>query len=201
MLNIENLSLTHKDHLILNHVNLTIQKGDILGLMGPSGSGKSSLLRCIQEFEKYEGKITLKGRACMIFQDFQLFPHMKVIDNITYVLQHVEKKQKKEARKEAIDLLKLLGLESKADAMPGSLSGGQKQRIAILRAIASKADILLLDEPTSALDSEAIADLSTLFKSLNDMGPTLLIVSHDHGFLKQICQKIYKVENGQLKIS
>jgi ABC-type polar amino acid transport system ATPase subunit len=200
MLNIETLTLKHDNQIVLNKLNMSVQKGDIIGLMGPSGSGKSSLLRCIQGFEKYDGNISIKGRVCLIFQDYQLFPHMNVLENITYALQKVEKKSKKCAEEEAMVLLKKLGLESKAYVQPGTLSGGQKQRIAILRAIASKADILLLDEPTSALDNDSISELSDLFRSLNEMGITFVIVSHDGVFLNKVSQKIYKLNGGRIQL-
>lgn len=198
MLNVQNVSLQRGKRLALDKVSVTLKKEEILGLKGPSGSGKSSLLRCIQGLEPYQGKITLEGRACLIFQDFQLFPHMKVIENIAYVLKKVRLLPKDEADKQALELLSKLGLEDKAQEWPSTLSGGQKQRVAILRAIASNADLLLLDEPTSALDKDSIASLRSLFQSLNEMGLTLLIVSHDETFLETVCHRILHLKEGVL---
>lgn len=199
MLKLQNVSKHFNGLTILDNISLTIEKGSIVGLMGPSGCGKSTLLRCIQGFESYDkGSILCQEKVCLILQDFQLFPHMNVLDNITYGMKHVLKIPKKEAEIEALSLLKELGLEDKAYVMPHTLSGGQKQRVAILRAMASKADLLLLDEPTSALDAQSIGEVVQLIKKLNAMGLTLLVVSHDESFLKMITTTIYGLKQGAL---
>ncbi|MCS5711922.1 ATP-binding cassette domain-containing protein [Candidatus Berkiella aquae] len=189
MLKLSNVTKQFSQTPILKNVDISIEKGSITGLAGPSGGGKSTLLRCIQKLESIDsGKIEYSGTCTFMFQDFQLFPHMTVLENLIYAPNIVF--GNKESEKEALNLLKLLGLESKTNHYPAELSGGQKQRVALARCLMMKPDILLCDEPTSGLDVATIDDVVQLLQSVHAMGVTMVIASHDLAFLTRIAKRI-----------
>lgn len=198
MLKINNLTKNFTNVTAVHNVSLNIEKNSIIGLAGPSGCGKSTLLRCIQGLEQIDsGNIELNGKAGFMFQDFQLFPHMNVLANITFAL-NIQNKKKKENQKSAFKLLKKLSLENYADAYPHQLSGGQRQRVAFARTLIMHLDIILCDEPTSGLDISSTGDIIGLFKSMKEIGMTILIASHDIDFLKKLVEYIYILKNGEL---
>jgi polar amino acid transport system ATP-binding protein len=185
---------------ILNNISLSIRKGSIVGLAGPSGGGKSTLLRCIQKLETIDsGTIDFQGKSGFIFQDFQLFPHMTVLKNLTYAptLQNKEVDHTQRAFKK----LEALGIKNKADAYPHNLSGGQKQRVALARSLMMQPDLLLCDEPTSGLDATTTKDVEHLLKSINAMGVTMIIASHDLTFLENIADKTILLKGGSIQNS
>lgn len=197
MLNLTNVSKYYGQAPILNAIQLQIEKCTIVGLAGPSGSGKSTLLRCIQKLEKIEsGTIEYSGTSGFMFQDFQLFPHMTVLENLTYApklkFQHQQHEEK------ALDLLHTLGIKDKALHFPVQLSGGQKQRVALARCLMMKPNVLLCDEPTSGLDVATIEDVVQLLKSVHEMGVTMIIASHDLEFLSRLAHRIIIIKNGTL---
>jgi polar amino acid transport system ATP-binding protein len=197
MLSINNISKILRGQAILTDISLEITRGSVVGLAGPSGSGKSTLLRCIQGLEKIDaGQLTCQGTTGFLFQDFQLFPHMSVLDNITYAPIKVLHEQN--AKDNARQLLKQLNLEQIADALPGQLSGGQKQRVALARTLAMHPDMLLCDEPTSGLDILSIQDVVQVLQKIKKMDVTLLIASHDLDFLASIADRIVILKAGQL---
>lgn len=199
---------------VLRDVNLTIQKGEVVTIIGPSGSGKSTLLRCMNLLERpdggeilFEGKNILdKGvkideirkRACMVFQHFNLFKNMTVLRNVTYAPCVVNHVPKKEAEEKGMALLEKVGLADKASQYPSRLSGGQKQRVAIARAMAMEPDVLLLDEPTSALDPEMVKEVLDVIRSLSGTGITMVLVTHEMGFAKDVSDIIHFMEGGYL---
>ena len=191
MLSINNLNKSYAGLDLFKDFSLEIKDLSIVGLTGPSGSGKSTLLRCIQNLESIDsGKITFHGKVGFIFQDFQLFPHMTVLENIIYAPIKVLKQSSLGAKKEAIILLQQLGLEEQQHKYPAALSGGQKQRVAVARSLIMKPELLLCDEPTSGLDIGAIAGFKQLLQQVHNMGVTMLIASHDIHFLTQIASRI-----------
>lgn len=197
MLSIANASKILSGQIILKDISLNITPGSVVGLAGPSGSGKSTLLRCIQGLEQIDaGQLTCRGTTGFLFQDFQLFPHMSVLDNITYAPLHVL--HETQAKEHARQLLKQLNLEQISDALPNQLSGGQKQRVALARTLAMHPDILLCDEPTSGLDIVSIQDVVQILQKVKKMGVTLLIASHDLEFLSTIADRIIILKTGQL---
>lgn len=199
----------------LNGVSETISKGEVVVIVGPSGSGKSTFLRSLNLLEVptsghiyFEGvDITSKAtdinkhrqKMGMVFQHFNLFPHKTILENITLAPIKLLKKSKEEAEKEAMELLKRVGLEQKANAYPSHLSGGQKQRIAIVRALAMKPDVMLFDEPTSALDPEMVGEVLELMKQLAREGMTMVVVTHEMGFAKEVGSRVIFVDAGQIK--
>ena len=199
----------------LNGVSETISKGEVVVIVGPSGSGKSTFLRSLNLLEVptsghiyFEGvDITSKAtdinkhrqKMGMVFQHFNLFPHKTILENITLAPIKLLKKSKEEAEKEAMDLLKKVGLEQKANAYPSHLSGGQKQRIAIVRALAMKPDVMLFDEPTSALDPEMVGEVLELMKALAHEGMTMAVVTHEMGFAKEVATRVIFMDAGQIK--
>jgi len=198
MLNIANVDKHYAQNFILQNINVKVKKGSIVGLAGPSGSGKSTLLRCIQKLEKIDsGTIEYSGTSSLLFQDFQLFPHMTVLENLTYAPKIFNKANYEQ---EAFILLEQLGLKSKAHHFPAKISGGQKQRVALARCLMMKPNILLCDEPTSGLDVATIDDVVQLLQSVHAMGVTMIIASHDLDFLSRIAQRIIVLKNG-FKIS
>jgi polar amino acid transport system ATP-binding protein len=198
MLKINNLTKTFANITAVDNISLNIEKNSIIGLAGPSGCGKSTLLRCIQGLEKiYSGNIELNGKTGFMFQDFQLFPHMNVLENITFAL-NIQNKKKEENQKSAFKLLKKLSLENYAVAYPHQLSGGQKQRVAFARTLIMHPDIILCDEPTSGLDISSTEDIIELLKTVKEMGMTMLIASHDIDFLKKLVEYIYILKNGEI---
>ena len=212
MIHIENLNKSFGDLHVLKDVNVTVKESDVVCLVGASGSGKSTLLRCINFLEKKDnGKIIIEGKEVsqethdinevrqmvgMVFQHFNLFPHMTVIENIIEAPVHVKKIPKDEAIKDAKELLKKVGLEDKADVYPSKLSGGQKQRVAIARALAMKPDIMLFDEPTSALDPELVGEVLSTMKELAEEGMTMVVVTHEMGFAREVADWIIYMDEG-----
>ncbi len=197
---------------VLKGVNMKLQKGEVLSLIGPSGSGKSTLLRCLNRLEEptggqifFEGEdITAKGvdmdlhrqKMGMVFQQFNVFPHMTVSENITMAPVLLKKKTKAEAQKKAEELLERVGLLDKKDEKPGRLSGGQKQRLAIVRALAMEPDVMLFDEPTSALDPEMVKEVLEVIKSLVAEGMTSIIVTHEMAFAREISSRVLFMDQG-----
>lgn len=211
---IQNLKKSFGDNEVLKDINLSISEGEVVCIIGPSGSGKSTLLRCINRLETIDGgQVTVDGfdmsdpkleidkareNIGMVFQQFNLFPHKTVKENITLAPVELEKMSQEEADKKALSLLADVGLESKADAYPNSLSGGQKQRVAIARALAMDPDLMLFDEPTSALDPEMVGDVLEAMKDLANRGMTMVIVTHEMGFAKQVSDRTIFMDGGYI---
>jgi ABC-type polar amino acid transport system ATPase subunit len=199
MITIDKLTKTYGDHTVLNGVSLSIQDREIVGVIGPSGSGKSTLLRCLGGLEKIDsGQFSIKGKLGMVFQHFNVFPHMTVLENLTYGPIHVLKISKHEAETRAFELLEEVGLVEKAHAYPKSLSGGQKQRVAIVRALAMHSDIILFDEPTSALDPEMVQEVLKVIQRFSNKGITMLIATHEMRFLKNVSTRVLLLDQGQV---
>ena len=213
-----NLKKQFGNNLILDDINFTINKGEAVSLIGPSGSGKSTILRCIADLETLTGgKILIEGhnlqdkgidrkikkelllKTGMIFQNFNLFPHMTVKDNIVKTLRIVKKTAMKKAEEIAEKVLETVGLADKKDNFPNELSGGQKQRVAIARGLALEPDILLFDEPTSALDPELVKEVLDIIRKLKkERKITMLIVSHEMKFVREISDEVIVMENGKI---
>lgn len=198
---------------VLKGINLRIEKGEVVVIIGPSGSGKSTVLRTMNYLEApTSGHVIVDGmdlsdknklneirtEVGMVFQNFNLFPHMTVLDNLTLAQIKVRKTDKKEAEQVAMKLLERVGLSDKAHMYPDSLSGGQKQRVAIARALAIKPKVMLFDEPTSALDPEMVREVLDVMKSLADEGMTMVIVTHEMGFAKEVADRVLFVDGGQI---
>ena len=214
MINVENLSKNFGDLKVLKNISTTINKGEIISIIGPSGSGKSTFLRCINKLEEpTEGHIYIDGmdlmdkktdinkireRVGMVFQHFNLFPNMTVLENLTLSPIMVKKESKEEAEKYASYLLEKVGLSDKANSYPTQLSGGQKQRIAIARALAMKPEVILFDEPTSALDPEMIKEVLDVMRDSAKEGLTMLIVTHQMGFARNVGNRILFMDNGEI---
>lgn len=214
MINVENLSKNFGDLKVLKNISTIINKGEIISIIGPSGSGKSTFLRCINKLEEpTEGHIYIDGmdlmdkktdinkireRVGMVFQHFNLFPNMTVLENLTLSPIMVKKESKEEAEKYASYLLEKVGLSDKANSYPTQLSGGQKQRIAIARALAMKPEVILFDEPTSALDPEMIKEVLDVMRDLAKEGMTMLIVTHEMGFARNVGNRILFMDNGEI---
>ena len=214
MINVENLSKSFGNLKVLKNISTTINKGEVISIIGPSGSGKSTFLRCINKLEEpTEGHIYIDGmdlmdkktdinkireRVGMVFQHFNLFPNMTVLENLTLSPIMVKKESKEEAEKYASYLLEKVGLSDKANSYPTQLSGGQKQRIAIARALAMKPEVILFDEPTSALDPEMIKEVLDVMRDLAKEGMTMLIVTHEMGFARNVGNRILFMDNGEI---
>ena len=214
MLEVNKLKKKFGKNIVLKEINLKIEKGDRLAIIGPSGCGKSTLLRCLNMLEiPNEGQIifnnqdiTKKGtnlslvrrKMGMVFQQFNLFPHLTVLDNIILAPVKLGILTEKEAKKTALDLLKSIDLSDKANHYPDELSGGQKQRVAIVRTLIMKPEIILFDEPTSALDPEMVNEVLDLIMSLADKGITMLLVSHEMEFVKKFATKILFLDEGKV---
>lgn len=197
ILEMKNIVKRYGDFVAVNNVDFSMYKGEIVAIIGPSGSGKSTLLRCINGLNSVtEGEISLKGTTGMVFQHFNLFPHMTCRNNITYAPIKVKKEDKDAVNKRADDLLKMVGLENKADVYPGQISGGQKQRIAIARALAMEPDLMLFDEPTSALDPEITGEVLNVMKKLAKSHTTMIVVTHEMGFAKEVADRVVFMDNG-----
>ena len=214
ILEFENVTKYYGDDLVFSNVNLKIKKGDVIALTGKSGCGKSTLLKCINRLENInDGKIKFKGidiseismvelrqKIGMVFQDYNLFEHLTVLDNLIIGLIKIKKYSRDESIREALNILKKLDLIDKKDNYPNELSGGQKQRVAIARTLLMKPDIILLDEPTSALDKEMKDSVLNLIKKIVEEDMTLIIVSHEEEFIKKVSDTIYNLNNNKLKI-
>lgn len=201
---VENLYKKYSEsEMILKNVNLEIEKGEVISIIGASGGGKSTLLRCLIGLEKIDsGTITIpeKNKMGMVFQSFNLFPHMTALQNIMESLIVVDKMEKSKAKEIALNLLEKVGLKERANFYPKALSGGQKQRVAIARALAKNPELLLFDEPTSALDPEMVKEVEAVIEELrNTSDITMIIVSHEIDFVNQISDRIVVMENGQVK--
>ncbi|WP_281532950.1 amino acid ABC transporter ATP-binding protein [Anaerocolumna aminovalerica] len=211
----KNLKKTFGDHVVLNGIDETIQKGEKVVIIGPSGSGKSTFLRCLNLLESpTEGEIWFEGnnitdsktdinklrqKMGMVFQQFNLFPHLTVQKNITLAPVKLGLMTQEEADKKAKELLNRIGLEDKAMAYPRQLSGGQKQRIAIIRALAMNPDVMLFDEPTSALDPEMVGEVLELMKELAEDGMTMVVVTHEMGFAREVANRVLFIDQGQIQ--
>ena len=215
MVSIKNLKKSFGSNEVLKDISIDIKAGAIVSVLGPSGSGKSTFIRCINLLEKpTSGEIWFEGceltgdnkenlkqmreRIGMVFQQFNLFMHMTVLKNIMYAPVHVLKVSKQQAREEAMELLKLVGLEDKADVYPATLSGGQQQRVAIARTLAMKPDLLLFDEPTSALDPEMVNDVLDVIKGIakKQKNSTMVIVTHEMAFAREVSSRILFLDGG-----
>ena len=214
MIEIRNLHKSFGGLEVLKGIDLEIKKGEIVTIVGPSGSGKSTVLRCMNLLEvPTTGQIIFEGtditdkkvnidevrqRIGMVFQNFNLFPNMTVLDNITLAPMRLKKLSKEEANKKAEGLLDRVGLLDKKDSYPSQLSGGQKQRIAIARALAMEPDMMLFDEPTSALDPEMVKEVLDVIKELAKEGMTMAIVTHEMGFAKEVADRLLFVDGGKI---
>lgn len=199
ILEMKNIVKDYSGFKAVDNVDFSMHKGEIVAIIGPSGSVKSTLLRCINGLNSItSGEIELKGTTGMVFQHFNLFPHMTCIENITYAPIKVKKEKKEDAYANARNLLKMVGLENKADVYPAHLSGGQKQRIAIARALAMKPDIMLFDEPTSALDPEITGEVLNVMKLLAKEHTTMIVVTHEMGFAKEVADRVIFMDGGRI---
>ncbi|WP_285768029.1 amino acid ABC transporter ATP-binding protein [Peribacillus sp. SI8-4] len=214
MIRIRNLNKSYGDLHVLKDIDMKVLDSDVVCLIGPSGSGKSTLLRCLNYLEKKDsGQILIEGtevkpgthdineiraKVGMVFQHFHLFPHMTVLENVIEAPTHVKKVPKAQAIEEAKALLAKVGLSDKADVYPSKLSGGQKQRVAIARALAMKPDILLFDEPTSALDPELVGEVLTTMKELALEGMTMVVVTHEMSFARDVGDWIVFMHDGRV---
>ncbi len=213
MIDVKNLQKKFGDLVVLDGIDLEVDPGDVIVLVGPSGCGKSTFLRCLTHLEEPSGgQIFLDGkevtdrdidnvrsRMGMVFQHFNLFPHMTVKKNITFAPVKLHKMTQAEADKRAMELLERIGLADKADEYPNMLSGGQKQRIAIVRALAMDPEVLLFDEPTSALDPEMVGEVLELMKMLARQGMTMVVVTHEMGFAKEVASRVIFIDKGQIQ--
>ena len=209
---VEHLVKKYGDNTVLNDINVSINEGDVVCVIGPSGSGKSTFLRCLNQLEEASsGDIIIDGANLtdkntdinqvrqhigMVFQHFNLFPHLSILENIVLAPTDLGRLSKDEAEKKALELLERVGLADKKDAYPDSLSGGQKQRVAIARALAMNPDIMLFDEPTSALDPEMVGDVLGVMKDLAKQGITMVIVTHEMGFAKEVANRVMFIDGG-----
>ncbi|MBE0496373.1 MAG: amino acid ABC transporter ATP-binding protein [Campylobacterales bacterium] len=212
MIQMKNVQKFFGDFHALKDIDFHVNKGEIVVICGPSGSGKSTLIRCINRLEEIDsGEITLDGHdiynkksnlnhiraeAGMVFQHFNLFPHLTIIENISIAQMKVKKSSKKEAKATSMKLLERVGLAHKADGYPNELSGGQKQRVAIARTLAMKPKILLFDEPTSALDPEMIGGVLDVMRELAKENYTIVCVTHEMGFAKEVCNRVVFMDEG-----
>ena len=214
---VKNLKKQYGDNVILKNINLYIDKGEVVSLIGPSGSGKSTILRCIVDLESItSGEILIEGnnltdknvdkkikkemllKTGMVFQTFNLFPHMSVRNNIVRTLKLVKNMNTEKAESLAKEMLSLVGLSDKINNYPNELSGGQKQRVAIARALALQPDIMLFDEPTSALDPELVKEVLDIIRKLKSQKITMLIVSHEMKFVREISDRVIIMEEGEI---
>lgn len=211
MIDVNSLKKRFGSNEVLKGITTKINKGEVIAVIGPSGSGKSTFLRCLNLLEKHdEGSIKIEGsdissmevhlrkKVGMVFQHFNLFPHLTVLENVTFAPQQVLRIGKKEAEKDALELLSAVGLSDKAKSYPSNLSGGQKQRVAIARALAMKPEVMLFDEPTSALDPEMVKEVLQVMKNLVKTGMTMVIVTHEMGFAKEVSDRVLFMDDGRL---
>jgi len=201
LLEISHLKKSFDNLPVLKDISLTVEKGEVLGIIGPSGSGKSTLLRCVTNLEDPDsGEIKYNGEFGLVFQSFNLFPHYSVIKNITDAPVRVQKRPKQEVYEEARILLEKMGLEEKEKAYPYQLSGGQQQRVSIARALAMKPDILFFDEPTSALDPELTGEILKVIKDLAAEDMTMVIVTHEMNFARNVADHIIFMDEGVIAV-
>ncbi len=209
-----NVNKWYGDYHALRDVNLTVKTREVVVVIGPSGSGKSTFIRCINRLEEHQtGDIivdgiplthdvrnieTIRSETGMVFQQFNLFPHLTVLDNITLAPIHVRKLRKPEAERSALDLLERVGIPEQANKYPGQLSGGQQQRVAIARSLAMQPKIMLFDEPTSALDPEMIKEVLDVMQELAESGMTMLVVTHEMGFAKEVADRVVFMDAGEV---
>ena len=212
MIKVHNLHKSFKDNHVLCGIDEHIEKGEVVVVIGPSGSGKSTFLRCLNMLEEpTEGEIfvddvqinspktdinKIREKMGMVFQHFNLFPHLTVKENITLAPIKLKKMTPEQAEAKAMELLKIVGLEEKADAYPAQLSGGQKQRIAIARSLAMEPEIMLFDEPTSALDPEMVGEVLDVMKNLAQSGMTMVVVTHEMGFAREVGTRLIFMDGG-----
>lgn len=212
MITVKNLKKSYKELQVLNGIDLEITKGEVVVLIGPSGCGKSTLLRCMNLLEEpTEGQVFFEGvevtrqktkldeqrqKMMMVFQQFNLFPHMTILENVSMGPIKLQKKSKEDTEKKALSLLERVGLVDKAGQYPQQLSGGQKQRAAICRALAMEPDVILFDEPTSALDPEMVKEVLEVMKELARSGMTMICVTHEMGFAKEVASRVIFLDNG-----
>ena len=201
LLEMRNIKKSFDGTEVLKDISLTVEKGEVLGIIGPSGSGKSTLLRCATDLEKPDsGEIHYEGTFGLVFQNFNLFPHYSVMKNITDAPLRVQKRKKDEVYQEARELLAKMGLSDKEQAYPYQLSGGQQQRVSIARALAMNPDILFFDEPTSALDPELTGEILRVIKGLAMEHMTMVIVTHEMNFAKQVSDRISFMDQGYIEV-
>ena len=200
ILEIKNLTKKYGSQIIIDGIDLSIDKGEVVVVVGPSGCGKSTLLRCINSLEDIDaGEIIHDGHKIgMVFQSYELFPHLSVLDNITLAPIKVQKRDKAEVKKQALELLKRVGLLDKADSYPRQLSGGQKQRVAIVRALCVEPEILLFDEVTAALDPEMVREVLDVMLDLAKQGRTMIIVTHEMQFAKAVADRVIFLDGGHI---
>ncbi len=214
VLEIRNLVKKFDGHIILNDLDMNVQEGEVVVILGPSGCGKSTLLRCINGLEEIQSRSVrvqgkeisgtkenaglLRQKVGMVFQSYDLFPHLSVLGNIMLSPVKVQKRKKDEVKEEAMELLKKVGLSDKADSYPRQLSGGQKQRVAIVRALILHPEILLFDEVTAALDPEMVREVLDVILSLAKQGKTMLIVTHEMQFAKAVADRIVFIDEGKI---
>lgn len=212
MISVKNLKKSYGDKEVLKGINIDISDGSVVVVIGPSGSGKSTFLRCLNRLEEVnygqifldDQEITdknididrLRQKMGMVFQHFNLFPHKTIIENITLAPVETKKMTQAQAQEKALKLLKRMGLEDKKDVYPSSLSGGQKQRVAIARALAMDPEVMLFDEATSALDPEMVGEVLSVMKDLAKEGMTMVVVTHEMGFAKEVADKVLFMEEG-----
>lgn len=213
-INVTNLKKSFGSNEVLKGIDLEVAEGEVVCIIGPSGSGKSTLLRCLNKLEEVtDGHVLIDGQDItekttdinkvreeigMVFQHFNLFPHLSVMDNITLAPVELKRENKEAARVKAVELLETVGLSEKADAFPSSLSGGQKQRVAIARALAMNPEIMLFDEPTSALDPEMVGDVLEVMKKLAKQGMTMVVVTHEMGFAREVGHRVIFMDGGYI---
>ena len=217
LIQVKNLQKSFGANTVLDGVTVDIYKGDVVCVIGASGSGKSTFLRCLNLLEEPTGgQILFEGtditdkktdinkhrqKMGMVFQQFNLFPHMTILENLTLAPMKLQGKKREETEAEAMKLLERVGLQDRAAAYPNQLSGGQKQRIAIVRALCMKPDVMLFDEPTSALDPEMVGEVLELMKELADEGMTMVVVTHEMGFAKEVATRVLFIDEGKVKES
>ena len=212
MISVKNLRKVFGENEALKGVSVEINKGDVMCIIGPSGSGKSTFLRCLNLLERPDGgQVIFEGddlmdrrvnlnqhrqKMGMVFQQFNLFPHMTVLENLTCAPMMLKKVSREDAEKTAMDYLQRVGLADRADARPNQLSGGQKQRIAIVRALCMEPEVMLFDEPTSALDPEMVGEVLDVMKKLAERGMTMVVVTHEMGFAREVGNRVLFMDNG-----
>ena len=199
ILKIEHLTKKYDDITVLKDISFTVKKGEVIVIVGPSGCGKSTLLRCINGLESInDGKVDIQGKTGMVFQSYELFPHMSVLQNLMLAPIKVQKRKKDEVKTEALQLLERVGLSSKKDNYPRQLSGGQKQRVAIVRALIMHPEILLFDEVTAALDPEMVREVLDVILDLAKQDKTMLIVTHEMAFARAIADRVIFLDGGDI---